>query len=37
VAEFLASYGANVVDPDGTGTVFEVPIADPASIERLNF
>ncbi len=37
VATFLASGGATITDPDGAGPVFEVPIADPRSLERLNF
>lgn len=37
IAEFLRSGGTNIIDPDGTGPVFEVPIADPHSLERLNF
>ena len=35
VATFLT--GGGIVDPDGAGTVFEVPITDPNSIETLNF
>ena len=37
IAEFLRSGGATIIDPDGAGTVFEVPIADPGTLERLNF
>ena len=37
IATFLSSGGATIVDPDGAGTVFEVPITDPATLERLNF
>jgi hypothetical protein len=37
VASFLSSGGATIVDPDGAGPVFEVPIADKAELERLNF
>ena len=37
VAEFLDSAGATIIDPDTTGNVFEVPITDPATLERLNF
>ena len=36
IVEFLASGGTRIVDPDGAGNVFEVPIADPRSIETLN-
>jgi hypothetical protein len=35
VATFLA--GGGITDPDAGGTVFETPIADPNSIETLNF
>jgi len=34
---FLASKGATIIDPDGPAPVFEVPIADPAVLEHLNF
>jgi hypothetical protein len=37
VAEFLASGGTSIVDPDGPAPVFEVPITDPATLERCNF
>ncbi len=37
VATFIASGGATILDPDAAGGVFEVPIADPATLERLNF
>lgn len=37
VAEFLRTGGTTIIDPDGTGPVFEVPIADPGTLERLNF
>ena len=37
VLDFLASGGATISDPDGPAPVFEVPIADPASLETLNF
>lgn len=36
IAEFFASDGANVIDPDGPGPLFEVPIAGPLP-EELNF
>ncbi|MDP8971139.1 MAG: hypothetical protein M3N52_11735, partial [Actinomycetota bacterium] len=35
--EFLASGGAVVIDPDGPAPTWEVPIADPTALERLNF
>jgi len=34
---FIASNGADIIDPDGAGVVFEVPIVDPDLIEVLNF
>jgi hypothetical protein len=37
VLDFLASGGGTISDPDGPAPVFEVPIADPASLETLNF
>jgi hypothetical protein len=37
VAAFLATGGTSIIDPDGAGPVFEVPIADPALLERCNF
>ena len=37
VLDFLASGGETISDPDGPAPVFEVPIADPASLETLNF
>ena len=38
VLDFLsASGGATISDPDGPAPIFEVPIADPASLETLNF
>lgn len=36
IAEFFASDGANVIDPDGTGPIFETPIAGPLP-EEVNF
>ena len=36
IAVFFASVGQMVVDPDGTGPLFEVPIAGPLP-EDLNF
>jgi hypothetical protein len=35
--EFLASGGTSIIDPDGSANVFEVPIADPRTLEHLNF
>ena len=37
VAEFLASGGTSTIDPGGAAPVFEVPITDPATLERCNF
>ena len=37
VLDLLASGGETIADPDGPAPVFEVPIADPASLETLNF
>jgi hypothetical protein len=37
LTEFLAGGGRTVVDPDGAGAVWEVPIRDPAILLRLNF
>lgn len=37
VLEFLASGGTSIVDPDGAANVFEVPIADPRTLEQVNF
>ena len=36
IVEFLASGGRTIIDPDGPGDVFEVPVADPDSLETLN-
>jgi hypothetical protein len=36
IAEFFASDGVNVIDPDGAGSLFEVPIVGPLP-EELNF
>jgi hypothetical protein len=36
IAEFFASDGVNVIDPDGIGPLFEVPVAGPLP-EELNF
>jgi len=36
IAEFFASDGINVIDPDGSGPLFEVPIEGPLP-EELNF
>jgi len=36
ITEFFASDGANIVDPDGSGPLLEVPIVLPLS-EELNF
>jgi len=37
ISMFLASAGATTIDPDGSAPIFEVPIADPKVLERLNF
>lgn len=37
IVEFLASEGRSIIDPDGPGDVFEVPVADTDSLETLNF
>lgn len=37
IARFLSSGGETIMDPDAGGPVFEVPITDPAALERLNF
>ena len=36
IAEFFASDGTNIIDPDGAGPLFEVPIEGPLP-EELNF
>jgi dienelactone hydrolase len=36
-AAFLASDGTQVVDPDGSGGVFEVPVSSPDELLRLHF
>jgi hypothetical protein len=36
-SDFYASFGESMTDPDGGGTVFEVPIADPATLDQLNY
>jgi hypothetical protein len=37
LSEFLASGGQNVIDPDGPGPFFEVPIADPQNLWCLHY
>lgn len=37
MSTFLASKGRLVIDPDGAGKVFEVPIVNPNVLRRLNF
>ncbi|MEA2310666.1 MAG: hypothetical protein QOE28_634, partial [Solirubrobacteraceae bacterium] len=37
VLDFLASDGRTITDPDGPAPVFEVPIADPKSLETANY
>lgn len=36
-SDFYTSFGETVSDPDGGGNVFEVPIADFASLQQLNY
>jgi hypothetical protein len=36
IAEFFASDGETIIDPDGAGALFEVPIVPPLP-EELNF
>jgi hypothetical protein len=37
LAAFLQSYGANVIDPDGAGPMFETPIANPGELWCLHY
>lgn len=37
IVTFFASNGTTTIDPDGPGSVWEVPIADPAVLLHLNF
>ena len=37
IATFLSSGGSSIIDPDAAANVFEVPIADPNTLEHLNF
>jgi len=37
MSTFLASGGSTVIDPDGPGPIFEVPVADPSMLMRKNF
>ena len=37
VVDFLDSGGMTITDPDGAGSTFEVPVADPKELETLNF
>jgi hypothetical protein len=37
IATFFQSNGATILDPDGPGTVWEVPIGSTATLETLNF
>lgn len=37
MSTFLASRGRTVIDPDGAGSVFEVPIVNPDLLRGLNF
>ena len=37
IAEFLASNGETIIDPDGPGPTYEVPIAARNALEQLNY
>jgi hypothetical protein len=37
VVAFFASGGTTIIDPDGPGDVWEVPIADPSVLLHMNF
>jgi hypothetical protein len=37
LAAFLQSHGTNVIDPDGSGPMFEVPIEDPGNLWCLHY
>jgi hypothetical protein len=37
IVTFFASNGATIIDPDGPGAVWEVPISDPSLLLSLNF
>ncbi|HEY7175078.1 MAG TPA: hypothetical protein VH442_09185, partial [Micromonosporaceae bacterium] len=37
VVTFFASNGHTIIDPDGSGPVWETPIADPSELLQLNF
>jgi hypothetical protein len=37
ILDFFATSGGLVTDPDGPGGVWEVPLADAAVLERLNY
>jgi hypothetical protein len=37
VAVFIDSRGETILDPDGSAPTWEVPVADPQSLETLNF
>ncbi len=37
IVAFFASNGTTIIDPDGPGAVWEVPISDPAVLLHLNF
>jgi hypothetical protein len=37
LATFLQSYGATVIDPDGNGPIFEVPITDRRELQCLHY
>ena len=37
VVTFFASNGKTIIDPDGSGAIWETPIADPSELLTLNF
>jgi len=37
VVELIDTEGASIMDPDGASNVFETPVTDPLSIEKLNY
>ena len=37
IATFFQSNGATILDPDGPGPVWEVPIGNTGTLETLNF
>ena len=37
IVTFFASNGSTIIDPDGSGQVWEVPITNPSVLLHLNF